>query len=180
MDQRVKLIRSCEWEEVFLSWFQGEGDSQKWLNIVKEKGFASWADWRLKCYAKRFECAKATWGLYEVSEPCAVVSTWFGGPFQGWIKNRYQGKKTSNFLELADQEEVKNHRDVQAIIKNYPETKMIIALETKDGKIFVIEGMHRSCALGIMEKNGLSCPKKLVFAIGKSDFSELPVFESMA
>lgn len=59
MDKRIKLIRKCEWEEVFLLWYKNEGERENWNRLAKERGFASWADWRLKGYARRFECEKA-------------------------------------------------------------------------------------------------------------------------
>ena len=73
MNSKIKLIRPCTWEEVFLTWYEGEGHDPKWLRVAKEQGFASWADWRVNGYAKRFNCAQTKWGFYEISDPSAVV-----------------------------------------------------------------------------------------------------------
>jgi hypothetical protein len=173
-DENIKLIRQCEWEEVFLSWYESEGKNSNWINLAKERGFASWADWRLKGYAQRFECAKAVWGLYEISNPSEVVSSWFGGPFRTWIERYYNGAKTKQFSELAEQPSIFNLEAVKSMAENYPKDTIIAALELSDGRIFVIEGSHRACALALMAKNGKPFSEKLIFAIGKSSLSELP------
>ena len=173
-DLNIKLIRKCEWEEVFLSWYENEGKSPNWIALAKERGFASWADWRLKGYAKRFKCAKADWGLYEISNVPEVVSNWFGGPFRTWIEKYYDGEKTKTFAELALRTDIESHGAVKSMAENYPKESIITALELADGRFFVIEGMHRSCALAIMAKEGKPFPDKLIFAIGKSKLKELP------
>lgn len=174
MDEQIKLIRQCEWEEVFLSWYKNEGEKPGWINLAKERGFASWADWRTKGYASRFECAKASWGFYEVSEPSQVVLSWFGGPFRTWIERHYDKEKTKSFSELASRPDIINHATVRAMMENYPKESVISALELSDGRIFVVEGMHRTCALALMAKEGKPFSGKLIFAIGKSQLSELP------
>lgn len=174
MDAKIKLIRECSWEEVFLAWYKNEGEDPSWINLAKERGFASWAEWRLQGYAHRFHCPEAKWGFYEIEKPAEVVSGWFGGPFRTWIEKYYNGAKTKLFAELADHEELKNHKGVLAIMNNYPKDSVIVALEINDGRIFVIEGSHRSCALAMMAKENKAVPEKLIFAIGKVDLDELP------
>lgn len=173
MNKQIKLIRKCEWEEVFLAWYKNEGEKENWNAIAKERGFASWADWRLKGYAKRFKCAKADWGFYEISNPSKIVSQWFGGPFRSWIEKFYNNKITKSFAQLAVNPDIVNYPPIKSMAKNYPKNSIITALELKNKKIFVIEGMHRSCALALMQKQGKSFSGKLIFAIGKSNLSEL-------
>lgn len=172
--ENIKLIRKSEWEEVFLEWYKNEGNNQGWINLAKERGFASWADWRLNGYAKRFECAKASWGFYEISDPCEVILNWYGGPFRSWIERYYDNEKTKSFGELALRFDVKENPGVNARLKNYPKDSVISVLKLKNGKIFVIEGMHRTCALAIMAKEGKPLKDKLIFAIGESQLAELP------
>ncbi|PIW74633.1 MAG: hypothetical protein CO003_01645 [Candidatus Portnoybacteria bacterium CG_4_8_14_3_um_filter_44_15] len=159
---------------MFLSWYKNEGENPNWANLAKERGFASWADWRLKGYAQRFKCAKAEWGFYEISDPSVVVSGWFGGPFRTWIERHYGGEKTKSFAELAGQPDIAENPTIKAMATNYPRESIISALQVKDGRVFVVEGSHRSCALVVMAKNGRNFPDKLIFAIGKSTLSELP------
>jgi hypothetical protein len=173
MNGQIKLIRKCEWEEVFLSWYKNEGERKNWKAIAKERGFESWADWRLNGYARRFECAKADWGLYEIENPSKIVSGWFGGPFRSWIEKFYNNDKTKSFGELATNSNIANYPPIKSMAKKYPVDSVITALELKNKKIFVIEGMHRSCALALMQKQGKPFSGKLIFAIGKSNLSAL-------
>lgn len=174
MNSKINLIRKCEWEEVFLTWHENEGKSPNWINLAKERGFASWADWRLNGYAKKFECSQADWGFYEVSDPAEVVSGWFGGPFRTWIEKHYNHEKTKSFAELISQSDISEQAGVKFMTENYPVETVITALELNDGSIYVIEGMHRACALALMSRDSKVAPERLVFAIGKSKLSELP------
>ena len=173
-DQRIKLIRPCEWEEVFLEWYKNEGTNPNWIKLAQDRGHASWADWRINGYARRFACAQADWALYEIIDPAAVVSGWYGGPFRTWIEKWYNGGKAKTFSELADLPTIASHAGIRSRIENYPVDSAISALELPDGRVFVIEGMHRACALALAKKEGKPTPEKLLFAIGRSDLSELP------
>jgi hypothetical protein len=174
MDSNMKLFRTCAWEEVFLTWYESEGKNPDWLNLAKERGYASWADWRINGYARRFDCAAAKWGFYEISNPGAVISFWFGGPFRTWIEKYYGGEETETFGELSSMPDIFNHTTVKSMVENYPKESIISALRLKDGRIFVVEGMHRSCALALMAKKGINFPHKLIFALGDSVLPELP------
>ena len=157
-----------------MTWYDGEGKNPHWAALAKERGFASWADWRLNGYARRFECEQAEWGFYEVANPAIVVSEWLGGPFRTWIEKYYDGEKTKTFAELASQSAIAELSKMKAIAENYQVDSIITALELSDGRLFVVEGMHRACALALMLKEDLPAPEKLIFAIGKSKLSELP------
>lgn len=171
--QNVKLIRPLKWEEVFLFWYQNEGDKQNWIDLAKQRGFASWAEWRLKGYAERFACDKAEWGLYELNNPTQIVPQFNGGPFRTWIERHYDGAREKTFAELAKQKEITEIRAIQKMIADFPIDKIITCLQLKD-KIYTIEGMHRCCALAVMNEKKILGPDKLLFAIGKSKLNELP------
>jgi hypothetical protein len=177
-DKKIKLIRQCEWEEVFLEWYKSEGESVGWQELAAERGYASWAEWRLKGYAEHFDCRNAQWAFYEISDPAEVILNWFGGPFRNWIEKYYDGEKTKTFAELAIQPHIMSHGGIKSIMAEYPKDSMITALELADGRIFVVEGSHRSCALALMAKDKSLAPEKLIFAIGKSKLSELPPVEN--
>lgn len=170
-DSRLKLIRDCQWEEVFLFWYKNEGENPHWIQLAKEKGYNSWADWRLNDHANKFECAKAQWGLYEIADAPAVVSDWFGGPFNTWIEKYYDGEKIKSFAQLAQRPDILNLNKIKSLIGSYPAESIITALELSDGHIMVIEGMHRCCALAAMAQQGLPYPEKLTFTIGKSQLN---------
>ena len=173
-NKNFKLIRPLQWEEVFLFWYECEGKRQNWIDLAKKNGFASWHDWRLKAYAEPFGCTEADWSLYEVSNPQKIIPNFYGAPFKAWIKHYYGQAKEKKFSNIVAESNILENKTVQYIIKNFPKDKVIICLEVAD-KIYVIEGMHRSCALSLMNAQNKQAPGKLYFAIGKSALSELPV-----
>jgi hypothetical protein len=168
-----RLIRKLNWEEVFLWWYQNEGKSENWINLAKKRGYASWAEWRIEGYIRSFECQKAEWELYEISDPTRAILGFYGGPFRTWIERYYNNKKTKNFFELAKNEILSKNDTIRSIMSNYPVESIIVCLDV-DEKMFVIEGMHRACALAIMHNEVMKKPDKLFFAIGKSKLKELP------
>lgn len=170
----MNLLRPVTWEEVFLEWYKNEGENPDWIALAKQRGFASWADWRVNGYARRFECEKAEWGLYEINNPSEIISGWFGGPFRSWIERHYDNEKTKSFTELAQRPEIIALPTIQRRVKEYPAQSIITALQLPDNRIFVIEGMHRACALARMAAEGRPYPSTLTFAIGKSTLMELP------
>ena len=170
----IRLIRQINWEEVFLFWFQCEGNNENWINLARQRGYSSWAEWRLESYANPFECQKADWGLYEVTDPARVVSFFYGGPFRTWIERYYNNNKEKPFFELAKRKDIVENTAIQSMINNFPTDKMITCLEVKD-KIYTIEGMHRCCALAIMNEQTIRSLNKLHIIIGKSPLASLPV-----
>jgi hypothetical protein len=175
MNENIKLIRKLAWEEVFIFWYENEGKRANWNKLAEERGFASWADWRLKGYADRFKCREADWGLYEVANPAKVVSEFCGGPFRTWITKYYNGKKTKSFGELVEQDEIINNKTIRSLMGNFPINQIITCLELSDGNFYTIEGMHRCCTLALMNKEKIPGPTSLYFAIGKSMLKELPL-----
>ncbi len=174
MDSRISLIRPCEWEEVFLEWYKNEGENSDWNALARARGFSSWAEWRLKGYAERFQCREASWGFYEITEPTTIVREWYGGPFRTWIERYYGGKNTAQFLELAQHSELKQLKKIGSIIEEYPRNSVVCVIELANGQMHVIEGMHRVVALAILAEQQKNFSGSLVFAIGKSELSELP------
>ncbi len=172
--KNFKLIRSLRWEEVFLFWYQSEGTQQNWINLAKQRGFASWADWRLTSYGIPFECAKADWNLYEIFNPAQIIPKFYGGPFKTWIKRYYGGAKEKTFEQLAVQPDILNNEAVKSMIDNFPGNKIISCLQVGN-KIYTIEGLHRCCALAVVNAQNKPAPKKLYFAIGKSSLKNLPI-----
>ncbi len=170
----MKLIRPCEWEEIFLIWYENEGKDTHWTELAKERGFFSWADWRIRGYARRFKCAEAKWGLYEIENPSEIVPNWYGGPFRTWIERHYDGGEARTFGQMANQSDIFDNLKIKSMVEGYPAESIIIALRLKDGKIVVIEGSHRSCALAVMAQKRKKYQGKLIFAIGESELSELP------
>ena len=172
--KNFKKIEPLTWKEVFSFWYDNEGENPDWINLAKERGFESWKDWRMQAYALPFGCDKADWSLYEVEHPEKVICNFYGGPFSTWVKKFYGGDREKKFSELAENKELQGYKKIQDIISNFPVDKVITCLDL-NGKIYVIEGMHRSTSLAIMNKNKIKAPEKVLFAIGKSDLEKLPL-----
>jgi len=166
-DSRIKFIRNCHWEEVFLLWYKNEGENPDWIKLAQDKGYASWADWRLNEHVKRFDCVNKQWALYETSNPSQVVVKWSGGPFSTWVERYYDGQQSRKFSELAQREDIQSINKIKRLIGDYPKDSVITAIEKEGGEMIVIEGMHRCCALALMAQRDLPFSDKLIFAIGK-------------
>lgn len=173
MSFNLKEIKKLTWDDVFQIWQDNEGENPNWDKLAKERGFASWADWRLNAYAIPFLMPEADWNLFEVENPAEFIRNSYGGPFSSWQKKFYNGARYLSFAELAKLKELQAHLGVQNLMANYPEETIILIVELNDGRRIVLEGMHRSSALAIMAEKGLASPKKLQFAIGKLDLAEL-------
>lgn len=173
-NNKIKLIRNLSWEEVFLFWYKNEGENENWQNLARERGYNSWADWRIKGYTQRFKCHEANWALYQLDDPTAIISEFYGGPFRTWRDEYYDNKDTKSFSELAGLKKIQENPTIKSMLDDFPINKIIICLEVKD-KIFTIEGSHRFCALALMEKMGRKLNDKLIIAIGKSKLDKLPV-----
>lgn len=177
-NKNIKLIRNLNWEEVFGFWCESEAKQENWIELAKKRGFASWADWRLNAYAIPFGCRDADWGLYEVSNIVETVSGFYGGPFKTWVEKYYHGKETMKFDELLKIRELKEDKTVVRISQDFPMDKIITCLAINED-VFVIEGMHRSCALALLHQEGKELSEKLLIAIGKSKLDKLPFVGKM-
>ena len=162
------------WEEVFEFWYDNEGSSENWKNVAKKRGFPSWAEWRKQNYARPLGLKTASWGYYEIDKPAEVIADFFGGPFRTWIENYYDNEKTKRISELIKVPEIREHQGIQAMKDNFPKNNIIICLRHK-GEFYVIEGMHRACALALMNEEKDYSIKKMHFAIGESKIETLPI-----
>jgi hypothetical protein len=79
------------------------------------------------------------------------------------------------FSEIVVHPEIVRHKGIRSMMERYPADTIVSALELSDGRIVVIEGMHRVCALAMMAAEGKAFKGTLVFAIGKSSLAELPI-----
>ncbi|PIR94208.1 hypothetical protein COT97_02485 [Candidatus Falkowbacteria bacterium CG10_big_fil_rev_8_21_14_0_10_39_11] len=174
MTGKLTQIRDLRWEEVFLFWYQNEGHNENWQNLARDRGFASWADWRLQSYAQPFDCPGADWALYRIENPAEFFSSCFGGPFRTWVDKYYDGQPTKTFSELINNPELIQKEAVQKMQTDFPVGSVICCLEV-GAEIFVIEGMHRACALALMYKNGHELSQPITIAIGQSKLTTLPI-----
>ena len=170
----IKKIKPLTWEDVFQFWHDNEGSSENWKNAAKERGFSTWAKWRLQSYAQPLGCETASWGYYEIAKPAEVIVDFYGGPFRTWIEKYYDDAKTKKINELAKIPEIREHKGIRAMKENFPKNNIIICLRHK-GEFYVIEGMHRACALALMNEEKDYTIKKMFFAIGEPKIKDLPI-----
>lgn len=174
INKNFKIIRKLRWEEVFLFWYNCEGLNPHWIKTAKKHGFASWAEWRLNSCINAFKCLEINWGLYEALDLQKEILQLFGAPYKTFMDRYCGGKKIGKISNLAKCSEVKKNEIIKNMADNFLENETIICLEV-GGRLYVIEGMHRCCALAIMINEGKKLPEKLKFAIGISPLKKLPV-----
>lgn len=168
----LEYIGPIEWEEIFSVWKQGEVGQESWQRHWKERGFASWEDWRRNYVAPLFP-EKLQWYLFQVSEFSEDFLSLNGVPSRSWIEKCYNGEKIKRLEDIIVHSIVKNNEKIEDIINNFPKETMLTGI-VKDGKIILIEGMHRACALAVMLKNKEKINSNLKIAL--AEFSgEIPV-----
>ncbi|HLN18904.1 MAG TPA: hypothetical protein VK255_01910 [Patescibacteria group bacterium] len=141
----IKFIRPISWPEIFAIWKEGEAHQQSWKKHWEERGFDSWEQWR-KAYASPLEPEKLEWNLYKIGDPIEVFPEIYGVPSKSWVKKAYQGETTKKLKNIIDIPSVKDHPKVIDLKKNFPAKTMFTGI-VSGGKIILIEGMHRACAL---------------------------------
>ena len=174
IDKNFQMIRELEWEEVFLSWYKSEGKNSHWIETAKKYGFASWETWRLSLCVNNLKCRETKWGLYKSSDIKEVITQLFGAPYRTFMDRYCGSERVGKICQLINNPEVGKNDFIKRLVDNFLEDETIICMKV-DGNLYVIEGMHRCCALAIMIDQGKELPKKIRFAIGISPLEELPV-----
>jgi hypothetical protein len=175
---QLRKIKTLSWSEVFEIWRSNEEGRENWKELILRRGFPSWEAWRMT-YANEFELPNLNWELFKIENPSEVVGSFYGGPFRGLIKNVYGKEDTMRFSQMAKLEKIQNNAAINEIADKFPDNTVITALKLAD-KIFIIEGMHRCCALAIMKEQGMNYkgnvfialsqyPKTKLLIVGMSD-----------
>lgn len=153
-------------EDVFQFWQANEAWNPKWQSVAKEKGFVDWEAWRRKFLERLAETTEPDWTLKELENPLEHVGDWYGGPFTGWIKRVYGGKPTMSFTEIIEQPFMKGHDYIPGLVEHFPKLTILTIVEDNAGRILVVEGMHRACALTVMAKEGKFLEARVFVAQG--------------
>lgn len=164
-------------EDVFSFWRANEAWNPKWQKVAQEKGFASWEAWRRKFLSRLEETTEPEWVLEELTNPLEQVPQWHGGPFAGWIKNVYQGQSSMPFTQIIEQSFMRGHDYIPGLVKNFPKLTVLTLVEDASGKILVVEGMHRACALAVMVKEGKQLGGRVFAARGKLKIDKELIFD---
>jgi hypothetical protein len=152
--ENLSFIRNLTPEEVFEIWRANEAHLPHWQEYLKhEKEGVSWEQWRSK-NARKFGLYGKEWKLYQVENPCEVVPSWFGGPFDGWSEY-YGGQESTTFARLTETSAAEIPA-VKAMVESFPNETTVTAL-VRGGRVVVIEGMHRCVALAVRSRIGKAC-----------------------
>lgn len=183
MDKNLKLIKPLTTEEVFEIWRDIEENLEHWKHFWRAKGHKSWSEWR-KSTHKAVLKEKLDWNLYEVVDPLKIIPEWHGGMFYAWNKWFYINFK-QNPSRLAESEPPKlkdllahpgvhNHWYIRAISKKFPKKTTLSAIRLKNGKIFIIEGMHRACSIAAIAHNKRIFKSKVYVVLANWPKQKLP------
>lgn len=158
---RLKKIGPVSWTKLFRAWEKREASQPMWIKHYRQRGYASWREWRTAAFSD-LKPQQKKWTLYQVENPERIVSTWFGGPFRGWRKH-YPGR-TVTFKTLAQRQAIRNNGKVLSIMHRPPTKTQMLGVIWR-GKIVVIEGMHRACAVALASKKGKKLRMSITIAL---------------
>lgn len=166
-------IKNLTWDEVFSLWRDNEAHVPRWIEHYKAAGYANWDEWR-KHSMHDLDLQKLDWKLYDIEDPAHTVSEFYGGPFRTWIKHQYDGQRTMQFSELAKKPAVQESLTTNQIIENFPKHSTLMGLRTPQG-IFIIEGMHRCCALAVAAYKNIELSPNIQIALADYMDQEIPL-----
>lgn len=170
----LEHIRPLSWQETFGFWRDSEGSSLHWLRLARDRGFDSWAEWRL-AYAPPFRLPERAWNLYRVADPLREVPRFRGGPFKGWIERTYgDAGAMPQFRVIAERLTDIQRGYVRKLMADFPNETTVIGVRTDDG-IVIIEGTHRCCAIAKAASEGAAIETDLHIALGSCLPGGLPI-----
>ena len=151
-DPSLQLVGPIAWARVFAAWRRGEAWQESWQAHWRERGFDSWDAWRSN-YIAPLAPEMRDWRLYRLTD-LAAVADFYGAPTKGWIQHHYNGALTRPLREIAPA--LETHEKVRAIMEDFPPATLLTAVRDEAGRIILVDGMHRACALTLLaERNDL-------------------------
>jgi hypothetical protein len=169
----LTLIRELSWNDVFEFWRENEEHRENWTKLWKERGFASWADWR-KTYADGLGLPSKSWKLYRVDDASISIPDFHGGPFRGWTERFYNGASAPAFKEIVKHPDIRSHTGILDIKKHFPVPTTITGVQNDDG-IVITEGMHRCAAIALAAADGQNIATELYIALSDKEPGHLPL-----
>lgn len=155
----LKFLKSIKWEEIFNIWREGEEKQESWKKHWEERGFSSWEEWRT-AYAKPLKPVSLKWALYQIKNPTKDLLFFYGVPSRSWVEKAYGGEKLKQLKEIISLPIISENHKISDIKNNFPKNTMLTAI-LYEGKIVLIEGMHRAAALASWDSPKL--PKSNIF-----------------
>lgn len=138
-------IKSLSWKEVFDAWRNLEAWQESWKQHWIERGFDSWDEWR-ETYAAPLHPETLSWELYQITDPIKELPLVYGTPTKGWIEKAYDGATTKQLKDISNLPIITENQKILTIKRDFPKETMLTGI-VHDGKIVLIEGMHRANAL---------------------------------
>lgn len=146
-EQYTSLVHTkpLSWKEVFDMWRNLEVSQESWKEHWTERGFDSWDEWR-EAYAAPLHPETLSWALYRITDPLKELPLFYGTPTKGWIEKAYDGVTTKQLKDISQLPIIIENQKILAIKQDFPKETMLTGI-IHDGKIILIEGMHRASAL---------------------------------
>jgi len=142
------LIRTgpISWRALLKRWRSGEIKDDDWTRHWKNTGYASWEEWRkpILDFGRSHK-----WTLYTITNPLVTVPKLYGGPFKTWQRLFYGGKFSIRFDTIAKKRGVGKGPKMQKLLSDFPAQTTIFGVR-HHGRIYIIDGMHRCCALSLI------------------------------
>ena len=167
-------------EDVFSFWQANEAWNPKWQRVAYEKGFFDWESWQRKFLDRLAETTEEEWRLELVEKPLEEIPKWYRGPFRGWIENVYDGKSAMLFRDIICQPFINGHDYVLGLVTRFPKLTVLTVVEESEGRVIVVEGMHRACALTLLFQQGKKHEGLVFVARGKLKNSTKLTFDIQA
>jgi len=168
----LKLIRPISWEEIFNNWRELEAWQESWKRHWESRGFSSWDEWR-EGYAAPLNPTTLEWYLYQISDPVRDLPLFYGVPSRSWVDKAYGGETTKQLKDILELPIVSENSKVLGIRKDFPKKTMFTGL-VYDGKIVLVEGMHRSCVLAGWNPK-IPFEGEVTIALASWDKKEIPI-----
>lgn len=138
-------IKPVSWKEVFDTWRKSEAWQDSWKQHWIEHGFDSWDEWR-EAYATPLHPETLSWELYRITSPTKDLPFFYGTPTKAWIEKAYDGVTTKQLKCISHLPIITENQKILAIKKDFPKETTLAGI-IHDGKIVLIEGMHRANAI---------------------------------
>ena len=138
-------VKPLSWREVFDIWRDLEAWQETWKEHWTEQGFNSWDEWR-EMYAAPLHPKTLSWELHHISNPLKDLPLFYGTPTKGWIDKAYEGEITKQLRDISNLSIITENQKILSIRRDFPRKTMLTGI-IHDGKIVLIEGMHRANAL---------------------------------
>lgn len=169
----LEFIRPITWGEVSQIWREGEEINPAWVELYRSRGYESWETWRGATH-KNLKPETLSWKLYRIIDPVKTIPTFRGGPFKSWKRAHYGGRDSMPFAELAARSEIQQNGKALELLRSFPKETMLTGVKTSNGNIFIVEGMHRACAVALAAQQDKSISSDITLALTEWPEKRLP------